>query len=75
MYTKTSLSNTSSSAVARSGSHSRASDERDIRETHSSRVWREELTEMREANLRHLDTLRGFRGSTHASNASALRRL
>ena len=51
MLTKTSVSNTSSSAVAGSGFHSRAFDERDVRETHSSRVWREELTKMLEANL------------------------
>ena len=73
MLSKTSVSNTSSSAVAGSGFHSRAFDERDVGETHSSRVWREELTEMLEANLRHLDALRGLRRSTHASSASALR--
>jgi hypothetical protein len=60
MSTKTSVSNTFSSAVAGSGFHSRAFDKRDVRETHSSRIWREELTEMLEANLRHLDALRGF---------------
>jgi len=60
MLTKTSVSNTSSSAVAGSGFPSREFDERDVRETHSSRVWREELTEMLEANLRHLDALRGL---------------
>ena len=75
MLTKISVSNASSSAVAGSGFHSRAFDERDVRETHSSRVWREELTEMLEANLRHLDALRSLGRSTHASNASALRRL
>jgi hypothetical protein len=69
MLTKTSVSNTSSSALAGSGF-----DERDVRETHSSRVWREELSKMLEANLRHLDALTGLR-STHPSSASALRHL
>ena len=75
MLSKTSVSNTSSSAVAGSGFHSSAFEERDVRETHSSRVCREELTEMLEANLRHLDALRGLRRSTHASSAWALRHL
>ena len=75
MLTKTSVSNTSSPAVAGGGFHGRAFDERDVRETHSSRVWREELTEMLEANLRHLDALSGLRRSMHASSASVLRHL
>jgi len=72
MLTKTSVSNTYSSAAAGSGFPSRAFDERDVRETHSSRVWRDELAEMLEANLRHLDAMKGLRRSTHASSASAL---
>jgi hypothetical protein len=75
MFTKASVSNNSSPAVAGSSFHSRTFDKRDVRETHNSRVWREELTEMLEANLRHLDALRSLGRSTHASNASALRRL
>jgi hypothetical protein len=75
MFRKASVSNNSSPAVAESSFHSRAFDKRDVRETHNSRVWREELTETLEANLRHLDALRSLGRSTHASNASALRRL
>ena len=69
------LTKTYSSAAAGSGFPSRASDERDVRETHSSRVWRDELAEMLEANLRHLDAMKGFRRSTHASGLSVLRQL
>jgi hypothetical protein len=36
-------------------------DKRDTRETHTSRVWREELAEMLEVNLRHREALK--RGS------------
>jgi hypothetical protein len=36
-------------------------DKRDTRETHTSRVWREELAEILEVNLRHRDALK--RGS------------
>jgi hypothetical protein len=36
-------------------------DKRDTRETHTSRVWREELAEILEANLRHREALK--RGS------------
>jgi hypothetical protein len=74
MSTKASVSNTSA-AMAGNGFHSRAFDKRDVRETHSVRVWREELAEMLEANLRHIDALRGLRRSTDASTATALRRL
>ena len=36
-------------------------DKRDTRETHTSRVWREELAEILEVNLRHREALkRGF---------------
>jgi hypothetical protein len=69
MSTKTSLSNTYSSAVAGSGFRNRVSD---VRETHSSRVWRDELAEMLEANLRHLDALKGFHRSTRAFPAATL---
>lgn len=59
MFTKTSVSNTSSRAVAGSGFQTRAFDKRRVGETHSSRIWREELAEMLEANLRHVDARRG----------------
>ncbi len=36
-------------------------DKRDTRETHTSRVWREELAEILEVNLRHREALK--RGS------------
>jgi hypothetical protein len=74
MSTKASVSNTSAT-MAGNGFHSRAFDKRDVRETHSVRVWREELAEMLEANLRHVDALRGLRRSTDAFTATALRRL
>src|SRR5271170_1978843 len=63
MFTKTSVSSTSSPAIA--GFQSRAVDERRARETHSSRVWREERAEMLEANLRHLDALNQGIAPTH----------
>jgi hypothetical protein len=75
MSTKASVLNTSSSSMAGSGFHSRGFDERDVRDTHSVRVWREELAEMLEANLRHIDALRELHRSTDASTATALRRL
>jgi len=65
MFTKTSVSSTSSPAIAGSGFQSRAVDERRARETHSSRVWREERAEMLEANLRHLDALNQGIAPTH----------
>jgi len=74
MSTKASVSNTSATRAG-NGFHSRAFDKRDVRETHSIRVWREELAEMLEANLRHIDALRGLRRATDASTATALRRL
>jgi hypothetical protein len=58
MFTKTSASNASSRAGAGSGFQSRAFDERRVGETHSSRIWREELAEMLESNLRHIDARR-----------------
>ena len=58
MSTKASGSDTSSSTVAGSGFRSRALDKRDVRETHSARAWRDELAEMLEANLRHLQALK-----------------
>ena len=57
MFEKTSVSGASSPAAAGSGFRSRAVDKGRVRDTHSSRVWREELAEMLEANLRHLDAL------------------
>jgi len=75
MSTKAFVSNTSSSTMAGGDFHSRAFDKRDVGETHSARVWREELAEMLEANLRHVDVLRGLRRSTDASTATAFRRL
>jgi hypothetical protein len=75
MSTKASVSNTSSSTMAGSGFYSSGFDKRDVRDTHSVRVWREELAEMLEANLRHIDALRGLRRSTDASTATTLRRL
>ena len=57
MLTKTSVSSISPPAVARSGFDSVAVDKGRVRDTHSSRVWREELAQMLEANLRHLDAL------------------
>jgi hypothetical protein len=57
MFTKASVSRTSSPAVAGSGFHSRAVDKGRVQDSHSSRAWREELAEMLEANLRHLDAL------------------
>ena len=33
-------------------------DKRDTRETHTSRVWREELAEILEVNLRHREALK-----------------
>jgi hypothetical protein len=62
MFTKTAMSNISSSAMAGSGFHHTAFDKRDVGETHSARVWREELAKMMEANLHHLDVLRDLGG-------------
>ena len=33
-------------------------DKRDTRETHTSRVWREELAEILEVNIRHREALK-----------------
>ena len=70
MFTKTSVSSTSSPAIAGSGFQSTAVDERRVRETHSSRVWREELAEMLEANLRHLDALNQGIVPTHVQRTA-----
>jgi len=68
MFTKTSVSSTSSPAIAGSGFQSRAVDERRARETHSSRVWREERAEMLEA----LDSFKErFTPTTEATAAAA----
>ena len=46
-------------------------DKRDTRETHTSRVWREELAEILEVNLRHRDALRRGSIPSHVQRMAA----
>ena len=44
---------------------------RDTRETHTSRVWREELAEILEMNLRHRDALKRGSIPSHVQRMAA----
>jgi len=46
-------------------------DKRDTRETHTSRVWREELAEILEVNLRHRDALKRGSIPSHVQRMAA----
>ena len=46
-------------------------DKRDTRETHTSRVWREELAEILEVNLRHREALRRGSIPSHVQRMAA----
>ena len=46
-------------------------DKRDTRETHTSRVWREELAEILEVNLRHREALKRGSIPSHVQRMSA----
>ena len=51
----------------------KALDKRDTRETHTSRVWREELAEILEANLRHREALKRGSIPSHVPRMAATR--
>ena len=46
-------------------------DKRDTRETHTSRVWREELAEILEVNLRHGEALKRGSIPSHVQRMAA----
>jgi hypothetical protein len=46
-------------------------DKRDTRETHTSRVWREELAEILEVNLRHREALKRGSIPSHVQRMAA----
>jgi hypothetical protein len=46
-------------------------DKRDTRDTHTSRVWREELAEILEVNLRHRDALKRGSIPSHVQRMAA----
>jgi hypothetical protein len=46
-------------------------DKRDTRETHTSRVWREELAEILEVNLRHREALKRGSIPSHVQGMAA----
>ena len=47
-------------------------DKRDARETHTSRVWREELAEILEVNLRHREALKRGSSPSHVQRMAAI---
>jgi hypothetical protein len=49
----------------------KALDKRDTRETHASRVWREELAEILEVNLRHREALKRGSIPSHVQRMAA----
>ena len=46
-------------------------DKRDTRETHTSRIWREELAEILEVNLRHREALKRGSIPSHVQRMAA----